>query len=98
MAANAIGICDKYVGLEQRWPWLTNEIPYPTFSGNLGAESALTVIYLIFDFDVMHTGKVTLDQLIDWVRSVEPKDSPEVESQIQSPALQAEEKVVYESR
>ena len=41
-----------------------------------------SVIAHIFDYHVMTTGQWTLDQLIDWVRSVEPDEPVEASESI----------------
>ena len=78
MAANACGINDKYSGLEARWPWLRNsELECPISSGRFWCRKqiALAAIYHVFDEHVMYLHDWTLDQLIDWIRSVEPQEA-----------------------
>jgi hypothetical protein len=52
------------------WPWLRE--PSDKVGWNW-----LERIANKFDFEVMKRKTLTLDQLIDWVRSVEPEDTPQ---------------------
>ena len=81
MAANAIGIKKDYCQLYEAWPWLgamefsrcpVDGCPHPSFMAPAHR------IGHLFDAHVVCVGEPftrwTLDQLIDWVRSVEPNE------------------------
>lgn len=92
MAVAAIGVkSNRWLDAQNHWGWLNKSAsPFDSWALVLGTT---------FDREVMIRKSMTMDQFIDWVRSIEPnEDSPEVEAQIQSPALLVEEKHVYESR
>jgi hypothetical protein len=69
---------------EKVWPWLrTSHCGCPVCGDVL--QSSLYTVAHIFDLHVMHVWGLhvgekdyTLDQLIDWVRSVEPKVTAEI--------------------
>lgn len=69
MAALAVGKCN-WQWAKEIWPWLRNL----SLSTGCDYESE---IYTRFDQDVMARGTLTLDQLIDYVRSVEPAEPVE---------------------
>lgn len=76
-ACNAVGIsddADRYSAMRARWPWL-NSGGYVTADGY--SCRAATAIYTRFDENVCG-GEMTLEQLIDYVRSIEP-DEPTTE-------------------
>lgn len=93
MACNAVGIklinrqpLHAYADIYERWPWLYNRLIWR------GAEDeAMGHIYTAFDREVM-TGLMTLDELIDWVHSVEPAEE-EVSEQLQT--VEPEQTTVY---
>lgn len=68
------------------WPWLDSRLPVPpwltTYEDYLpdGFARALEIIAHTFD----RYKEISLDQLIDWIRSVEPQE-PETESPQVSP-------------
>lgn len=53
------------------WTWLSNSCESPSGAGSYFFEVAYK-----FDFFVCDKGTMTLDQLIDWVRAVEPSEPP----------------------
>lgn len=57
------------------WPWLREWFTLPCCCGS-GGYFACSVIVHIFDCHVMEVNKPhwTLEQLVDWVRSVEPPE------------------------
>ena len=74
MAANAVGMVHDYKAVLQRWPWLWRDTLCPV---NWCCEEPTSAIHSLthqFDYFVMLTKSMTLDQLIDWVRSVEPSE------------------------
>ena len=63
------------------WPWLRIVLPIPCECG--GETSVRYIIEHLFDDHVIdrHGCNVwTLDQLIDWIRSVEPAEAEEVQA------------------
>lgn len=81
MACNAVGLDPKmtgedYEGVKAVWPWLSTIVTAPNGAPNY----AITIIWRLFDGRVM-AGRMTLDQLIDWVRSVEPSE-PEPQQEV----------------
>lgn len=62
-----------------RWPWLTNQRELPC-GCNEGVGCSASAIVHVFDFHVYEKCDWTLDQLIDWVRSVEPAEAEAPES------------------
>jgi hypothetical protein len=68
MAALAVGN-RSWVHCKEEWPWLKEFSP--GYGGDYESD-----IYTRFDFYVMRQKSMTLDQLIDWVRSVEPAEVP----------------------
>lgn len=83
-------LAHSYDGLGQAWPWTTNRLDpicLPCGCGKISAISDCNVIGSaiahLFDFHIADRGRArwTLDQLIDWVRSVEPAESEQTASQ-----------------
>lgn len=78
MAAKAIGtptsgnMGDCFSKLERQWPWLRNEVPEGVVST---AGNWTGAIWYRFDIEVMIERTLTLDQLIDWVRTIEPPET-----------------------
>jgi hypothetical protein len=79
MACNAIGVQveseplakDYYNHLLENWPWLqgkTVTCPFKRYE-----LTGTTIVWLPFDQYVM-SGKMTIDQLADWIRSIEPEE------------------------
>ena len=67
-----------YEALVKNWPWLESEAgSVPCQCGFLGRTWHFDVIGHIFDSHVVGDGRWTLDQLIDWIRSVEPAEDCE---------------------
>src|SRR6266404_2334097 len=80
MALTAIGVkIEKPCFIEEpekQWPWLKKSCNYPC---SCGLHSFYTeAIAHVFDFHVMSkwSSPWTLDQLIDWIKSVEPAEEP----------------------
>ncbi len=78
MAANARGILRDYLTISTEWPWL-NERRRPPCGCNLSANEGtfLTTtrcITHLFDSHVVRNFSWTFEQLVDWVRSVEPAE------------------------
>lgn len=68
------------------WPWLNMQMPTPCGCTDTFRSNAFGVIGHIFDEHVMGDKDWTLDQLIDWVRSVEPPEPDELSTQPSTPA------------
>lgn len=62
------------------WSWLGEQNPDANTVSTMGPTFYWSIIHK-FDRDVMLRGDMTLDQLIDWVRSIEPQESS-VESRL----------------
>ena len=61
---------------EPGWKWIENTLfVLPCGCTGYNKLYALSTIVHLFDIHVMHLGDWTLDQLIDWVRSVEPPEA-----------------------
>lgn len=71
MAALAVGR-RKWMYCKQEWPWLKELSPA------YGAAYEID-IYTRFDVYVMRQKSMTLDELIAWIRSVEPAEAPAAE-------------------
>jgi hypothetical protein len=72
-ALRAVGILPHrltYVTVAERWPWTAADMDSPLTSGMLN--EAGCSVYEKFDFDVC-TGRMTFEQLVDYVRSIEPE-------------------------
>jgi hypothetical protein len=64
--------------LRREWPWLYATVqPYPCRCARTVQYHTDSLIIHLFDLHVMHIKDWTLDQLIDWVRSVEPAEPTE---------------------
>lgn len=75
MAANARGIDADYQKINREWPWLAKRLVLPCECFCAG-EGMLQIAHL-FDSHVMSPyakPTLTLEQLVDWVRSVEPAE------------------------
>lgn len=85
MACNAIGMSHwlegdgDYVAIRSNWPWTEQYVQHPFREEDWKEYEALELIYTLFDEKVM-TGGMTLNRLIDWVRSVEPPEETATES------------------
>jgi hypothetical protein len=82
MAANACGIKRQYCNIKKLWPWLKTDMDFPCncFPNsyiNIDSQAAWTKVAHIFDHHVMCLEDWTLEQLVDWVRSVEPGEREE---------------------
>lgn len=79
----------KCGGLDQakiQWPWLEKEVVNPAFRGG-EPEEAHHIISCVF-IDIME-GRGTLDQLIDWVASVEPADTGVEKVEVRDESVQS---------
>jgi hypothetical protein len=82
MAAKAAGIESISVDIRLKWPWIREEAEMPCscipsctpFASMHSPKPCFGIITHIFDDHVMTRQDWTLDQLIDWVRSVEPPE------------------------
>jgi hypothetical protein len=85
MALAAVGVkSDSWSDCLDTWPWLREACSMQ--------DTWAYILGITFDNSVMIWKSMTMEQFIDFVRDCEPpEDSPEVDLQIQSPALQAEE-------
>lgn len=83
MANHAIGGMIGYCTVEKAWPWIVNNLFVAPCKCS-GTKNGAGVIIHLFDFHVMTLGDWTLDQLIDWVRSVEPV--PETPAEVKESA------------
>lgn len=96
MAESAIGYPARF---EAVWPSsCLKRLPLPCgCSGNImlgsmaiglssGRETLISAIVHLFNFHVMTAMDWTLDQLIDWVASVEPQDPEEVNAEAEAKA------------
>jgi hypothetical protein len=74
----------------ERWPWLKNQTSskFPCGCVVLGEELFDEVVMHLFDVHIFNRKDWTLDQLIDWVRSVEPQEAP-AEAESRTPAAPA---------
>jgi len=80
------------------WGWTGNfNIPHPMPCGctryevNIGMNHGGSLIAHLFDFHVFGKRDWTLDQLIDWVRSVEPAEAtPQTEQAVAESRVHAE--------
>jgi hypothetical protein len=86
MALAALGVeSNSWCDAKRHWNWLNK-------TANNSMNTWAFTVGIKFDMQVLFSKSMTMDEFIDWVRSIEPnEDSPEVDSQIQTPALQAEE-------
>lgn len=80
--------------LVTEWPWLINDCPHICPScgqgGNVG-DSYFYAISHIFDNHVANLNPdLSLDQLIDWVRSVEPDETPSLPDAVAADVIGAE--------
>jgi len=87
MAAKAAGLSFTVPGhpiselISKEWPWMAMPRYLPPCDcrpDRRPDSDAHSLITHIFDAHVYHFGDWTLDQLIDWVRSVEPAEPDEV--------------------
>jgi hypothetical protein len=54
-----------------RWPWIRKKVQSPEHLGYTGASCSAETLISGLAIRVM-SGEVTLEQVVDWVRSVEP--------------------------
>lgn len=57
------------------WPWLKNHFTLPCCGGQTEYFGSSVIVH-VFDYHIMEVNKPhwTLEQLVDWVRSVEPPE------------------------
>lgn len=77
MAANAVSCGLSYLALSKVWPWLYGKSFRCPQCDERGEDNAMNIIVHLFDHHIMWNPDLTLDQLIDWVRSVEPQETTE---------------------
>jgi hypothetical protein len=80
----AIGAENNFLNLEAdaRWPWITKGAQIPQLgSFNGGGVGIVKNLISVLAFD-LQLGRVTREQIVDWVRSVEPAEevAPVIES------------------
>jgi hypothetical protein len=89
---------DEYISLVPEWAWATFVqcfTPPCTCAENSEVYSSVAIaITHLFDMHVFGHCDWTLDQLIDWVRSVEPEEAPQLTETLV--ATEASHKVVHE--
>ena len=94
MAANAVGCEYSYSDIEKHWPWITEhpgKCPLCNRVFFYPCDTTMMLIAHLFDTHVMDFDDITLDQLIDWVRSVEPaEDVPGNDGALAAEAAHAE--------
>lgn len=81
MAGKATGTQCTFDGIAERWPWLVDVFKTPQCP--VCQEPYVAYFILIghiFDHHVMVQKDWNFDQLIDWVRSVEPPEETATES------------------
>lgn len=82
------GVNNLYIHLAEQWPWLgTTLVPCPCgvehvimYNGHSWTIDDLTgsaIIFAPFDAHVMGDCTMTIDQLADWIRSIEPNEPTE---------------------
>jgi hypothetical protein len=54
----------------EEWPWLGDRYYYPNHTGMKGRNPGYMIVSFLFS--MAYNGNGTMEQLIDWVRSVEP--------------------------
>lgn len=76
---NSTGLCN-YDKIKEMWPWLSTSDYHCTDckSSCIWDRAFGITIYRAFDQHVMMDKTMTLDQLIDWVRSIEPVPQEEL--------------------
>jgi hypothetical protein len=92
MGLAAVGKCKPhprlaYDAIMREWPWLGEGVKSPDWMKRYGYETMQAEFTISHAYDMVQFGVLTLDQLIDWVRSVEPAEPEEV-------ATVADEKIV----
>lgn len=82
MASNAVGCVPIYSAIKDQWPWLRMPIDVPC-KHNVHIPNAMLLIAHLFDTHVMDEGDMTLEKLVDYVRSIEPAEEidPELSEQ-----------------
>lgn len=83
---------ENYKAIETHWPWLKTEGPKCPVCGNSSNHFYTDLIAHIFDAHVAGIkSEWTLDQLIDWIRSVEPAEPATEEAQAEENFARMEE-------
>jgi hypothetical protein len=95
MAANSCGIPtedDSYYGIFTKWGWLMEAIaPCPICETKMEGSA---VVWHLFDSHVIFDESMTLDHLIDFVRSIEPAEEGEQISTVSETQTQKRETIV----
>mgnify|MGYP003394465767 CR=1 FL=1 len=74
MALVAVGSKLNWTEASNIWPWIGH-----------GAIDPIEEIWMRFDDDVMQ-GRITMDEYIDWIRSIEPVEPTPVETTVKEEA------------
>lgn len=82
MAANAVGCEHQYSSIEAQWPWLKKRVDAPCKHAVIIPKATLLIAHL-FDTHVMDDCDMTFEQLVDYVRLIEPAEEidPELAEQ-----------------
>jgi hypothetical protein len=81
VSVRAVGATSNFFNDEaqRRWPWMVGKkVAMPDFSRYPHISLEFTQVISWLDVEV-NDGKVTLEQVVDWVRSVEPEESKPAE-------------------
>ena len=83
MAETAIGLDSRIFGAEDKWSWLNTKLsvkllPCGCNIAKIYLEEYIGAIIHIFNEHVCEDKTWTLEQLVDWIRSVEPKEECQV--------------------
>lgn len=66
-----------YESLIRQWPWLTKtaaQCPWCDLDLSAPDLGASQIVYHPFDIHVMSRKQITLEQMCDWIRSIEPPE------------------------
>jgi hypothetical protein len=77
MALNAVGCPKFYENIHEQWPWVETEFKKncPVCNRKLSSNLIRRMITHVFDYHVIVEKDWNLEQLIDWVRSIEPEET-----------------------
>lgn len=90
MAANAVGCERNYIDINKVWPWLYNGGDFQCPKCHRLPDCGMNTIAHFFDTHVMNSKNATIEELCDWVRSIEPAEPIEVSAEqpeVQAPAV-----------
>lgn len=93
IGGNPADVGPNFESIKAEWPWLKERRFDPLYSPNNSSANFIAYcksVWLRFD-DLVMGGGMTLDQLIDWVRSVEPPepDAPQISTEVNQPTQEA---------